>query len=142
MMRSFYTRTDHLKAKYKPMFDQLLSLENDKALLIHCTAGKDRTGVGAALILFALGIDEQTILKDYELTNEFRKESNELYIKMLTANGISEAAAKSMMAANPQYLKTAMESITNNFGSMDKFLETEMELTKEKQKELKRKFLS
>ncbi len=32
------------------MFDQLLLLEKDKALMFHCTAGKDRTGIGAALI--------------------------------------------------------------------------------------------
>ncbi len=56
MMLSFYTKTDHLKAKYKPMFDQLLALSNDKSLMFHCTAGKDRTGMGAALVLAALGV--------------------------------------------------------------------------------------
>ena len=141
MMRSFYTRTDHLKAKYKPMFDQLLALENDKALLFHCTAGKDRTGVGAALILFALGVDEQTILNDYELTNEFRKELNEQSVKMMAAQGLPEGAARSMMAADPAYLKTAVVSITAKFGSIDKFLENEIELTPNKRAQLRSKFL-
>ncbi|MFM9838979.1 MAG: tyrosine-protein phosphatase [Cyclobacteriaceae bacterium] len=141
MMRSFYTRTDHLKAKYKPMFDQLLVLETDKALMFHCTAGKDRTGVGAALILFALGVDENTILKDYELTNEYRKEGNEQYVKMLTTQGLPEGAARSMMAANPMYLKTTFESIATKFGSVDKFLENELDLTPSKKAQLRSKFL-
>jgi protein-tyrosine phosphatase len=141
MMCSFYTRTDHLKAKYKPMFDQLLMLETDKALLFHCTAGKDRTGIGAALILLALGVNEETILKDYELTNEYRKDGNEQYVKMLVAQGLPEGAARSMMVADPVYLKAAIESINTKFGSMDKFLENEMELTKLIREKLKRKLL-
>jgi protein-tyrosine phosphatase len=141
MLRSFYSRTDHLKAKYKPMFDQLLTLETDKALLFHCTAGKDRTGVGAALILYALGVEEATILKDYEATNEYRKESNERFITTIVAQGLPENAARSMMAANPEYLKTAFDSINKRYGSLDSFLESEMELTAREREKLKRKFL-
>jgi protein-tyrosine phosphatase len=141
VLRGFYSRTDHLKAKYKPMFDQLLTLETDKALLFHCTAGKDRTGVGAALILYALGVEEATILKDYEATNEYRKESNERFIKTIVAQGLPENAARSMMAANPEYLKTAFDSINKRYGSLDNFLESEMELTARERKALKRKFL-
>lgn len=141
MMGSFYRRTDHLKAKYKPMFDQLLTLENDKALLFHCTAGKDRTGVGAALVLYALGVGEDAIMQDYELTNEYRKELNEQTVKMMTSQGLPEASARSMMAANATYLKSALESIAATFGSVDKFLETEIGLTAPKRMELKRKFL-
>lgn len=55
MMTATYGRTEHLKAKYKPMFDQLLALKSGKSMMFHCTAGKDRTGMGAALILSALG---------------------------------------------------------------------------------------
>jgi protein-tyrosine phosphatase len=141
MLRGFYSRTDHLKAKYKPMFDQLLTLETDKALLFHCTAGKDRTGVGAALILYALGVGEATILEDYEATNEYRKESNEAFIKAMVAQGIPESAARSMMAANPAYLKTAIDSINKQYGSLDNFLESEMGLTARERGILRRKFL-
>jgi protein-tyrosine phosphatase len=140
-MTAFYTRTDHLAKKYKPMFDQLLALPNDQALMFHCTAGKDRTGVGAALILYVLGVDKKTIFQDYELTNEFRKESNEQYIKMLVAQGLPEPSARSMMAAKPEYLKAAFDAIAKNFGSVDTFLEKEIALDATKRKELKSKFL-
>jgi protein-tyrosine phosphatase len=123
------------------MFDQLLSLESDKALMFHCTAGKDRTGVGAALILYALDVNEETIMSDYELTNEFRKALNEQTVKMMTTQGLPEGSARSMMAANPEYLKSAFASIASKFGSVDKFLENEIGLTQDKKEELKRKFL-
>ncbi len=141
MILSVYTRTDHLGKKYKPMFDQLLALESDKALLFHCTAGKDRTGVGAALILYSLGVDESVIFKDYELTNEYRKESNEQFVKMLKAQGLPEAAGRSMMAAKPEYLKAAFDAIEKQYGSMDSFLDKEIGLTAEKRNVLNAKFL-
>ena len=107
LILSIYKRTDHLGKKYKPMFDQLLSLEPDQALMFHCTAGKDRTGVGAALILYALGVAEKDIYGDYEATNIYRKEANEKFVKMLAAQGLPESSGRNLMAARPEYLKTA-----------------------------------
>ncbi len=141
MLMAMYTRTDHLGKKYKPMFDQLLVLENDKSLMFHCTAGKDRTGVGAALILYALGVDESTIIQDYSLTNEFRKESNEQFVKMLASQGLSEQAARNLMAAKEEYIKAAFDSIKKQYGSIDNLLEREMGLDAQKRTELKSKFL-
>ena len=55
---------------YRKFFDLLLTNDKDKnALLFHCTAGKDRTGFGALLILSALGVPFTTIRYDYTLTN-------------------------------------------------------------------------
>ncbi|WP_234829392.1 tyrosine-protein phosphatase, partial [Enterobacter hormaechei] len=47
---------------------QLLSNPGGGAIVQHCAVGKDRTGVGSALVLFALGADEATVLEDYLLT--------------------------------------------------------------------------
>jgi protein-tyrosine phosphatase len=123
------------------VFDQLLVLETDKALMIHCTAGKDRTGVGAALILYALGVNEETIIKDYELTNQYRKELNEQTVKLMTAQGVPENSARSMMAAKAEYLNAAFDAIKKQFGSVDLFLEKEIGLDAGKRKLLQSKFL-
>lgn len=141
MMIAFYGRTDHLKAKYKPMFDQLLALNDDKALLFHCTAGKDRTGVGAALILSALGVDRSIILKDYAATNEYWKGNRDQVVQSMTKQGMDEKTVKSMLAANPVYLQSAFNAIDKQYGSMDKFLTQEMELTPEKLAQLRSKFV-
>ena len=59
------------KEPYQKMFELML---NEKTpLLFHCTQGKDRTGAAAILILLALGVDEETILDDYVLTNKYRR---------------------------------------------------------------------
>ena len=142
MMLAFYSRTDHLKAKYKPVFDQLLALNNDKALLFHCTAGKDRTGVGAALILSALGVDQATILKDYAATNEYWKGGSKEAVTRMVANGADEKTVKSMLAANPAYLQNTFAAIDRQYGSMDKFLAQEMELTPEKLATLRAKYVN
>ena len=52
-------------------FFRILLASESRPVLWHCTQGKDRTGVAALLLLTALGIDEDTIFRDYMLTNEF-----------------------------------------------------------------------
>jgi len=54
--------------RFAELFDQLLQAE--APVVFHCTAGKDRTGVAAALILLALGVPRDTVLYDYLLTNQ------------------------------------------------------------------------
>lgn len=55
---------------WKELFRCLI--EEEVPLLFHCTAGKDRTGTAAALILLALGADDETILDDYMRSNRYR----------------------------------------------------------------------
>lgn len=141
MMLSFYTKTDHLKAKYKPMFDQLLALPNDKSLMFHCTAGKDRTGMGAALVLSALGVDRNYIVADYAATNVFWKDAREKMLAAMAQRGMDSSALKPMLAADPKYLEYFLNTIDSYYGSMKKFLETEMELTPEKITQLKMHYL-
>ncbi len=54
-------------------FKELINIiENPKnlAVLQHCTSGKDRTGLGSALILLLLGVPEEKVIEDYMLSNE------------------------------------------------------------------------
>ncbi|KTT95243.1 protein tyrosine phosphatase, partial [Sphingomonas yabuuchiae] len=59
---------DQFNGQYRRMFAELLA--GDVPLAFHCTAGKDRTGVAAALLLTALGVPRATIIDDYLLSNE------------------------------------------------------------------------
>lgn len=139
---AFYQNTSPFMARYKPMFQQLLTLSPDSALLFHCSAGKDRTGIAAALILYALGVNEQTILEDYEATNHYRQRENERAIPMMVkAYGMSEAAAKDMMAAKAIYLNATFTAIRNKYGSVENFLKKEMDLDEIKMQVLRAKYL-
>ncbi|MEG3092898.1 tyrosine-protein phosphatase [Sphingomonas sp. PB1R3] len=59
---------DQFNGQYRRMFAELLA--GDAPLAFHCTAGKDRTGVAAALLLTALGVPRATIVEDYLLSNQ------------------------------------------------------------------------
>jgi protein-tyrosine phosphatase len=141
MMNAMYSRTDHLKAKYKPMFEQLLTLPNNKSLMFHCTAGKDRTGVGAAMILSALGVDKKYVIADYEATNFYWKDAREKMMQGMAKTGMSETSLKSMLAANPKYIETFLNTIVTKYGSMNNFLKQEMEMDDEKIAKLKELYL-
>lgn len=65
-----------LAPQYRAIFRRLLA--DDGAVLYHCSAGQDRTGIATALVLSALGVDRQTILKDYHLSTELRRPQYEM----------------------------------------------------------------
>jgi len=140
LMVSFYSKTSHLKAKYKPFFKDLLTMPDSSALLFHCTAGKDRTGIGAAMLLYALGVPDSTIMEDYLLTNEYRKAENEKMVKGMLMAGIKEQVARDLASVKKEYLDAANQAIIKQYGSMDKFLSAEIGLSSANIKTLRKKY--
>jgi protein-tyrosine phosphatase len=65
--KKLLTGTVNAKGQYREFFSTLLAA-NGNPVLFHCSAGKDRTGVAAMLLLSALGVDDQTIINDYLLS--------------------------------------------------------------------------
>ena len=143
IMLPFYSNIDAFPKRYKPMFEALLNNSNDSALVYHCTAGKDRTGIATALILYALGVDEQTIKNDYLATNYYRQSDNVRMRKMLMDNyHLKEAVVDDVLGVKEIYLKATFDAINKKYGSIDQFLKTEMGLNKSTLKKLKKKYLS
>nr|MCU0448969.1 tyrosine-protein phosphatase [Bernardetiaceae bacterium] len=142
LIRSGYTNTAHFKAKYRPMFDQLLALPSGKSLLFHCTAGKDRTGIGAALVLSALGVPVPYILADYQATDVFwQAEREKRMAQMASQAGMEMSHLRPMMAANPGYLAQTLATIHQEHGSVANYLKTEMGLTEAKLAKLRAMYL-
>jgi protein-tyrosine phosphatase len=115
---------DHAE-DYARMFEALLELD-DGAFLVHCSAGKDRTGFGCALILHALGVPEDTVLEDYLLTNDHI--DFEGYVLRLAArfepHGIPERdSVMALAGVRPEYLKAAYEAIESEFESVEHYIE-------------------
>ena len=143
IMLPFYSNIDAFPKRYKPMFEALLNNSNDSALVYHCTAGKDRTGIATALILYALGVDEQTIKNDYLATNYYRQSDNVRMRKMLMDNyHLKEAVVDDVLGVKEIYLIATFDAIQNKYGSVDKFLQSEMGLNKSNLKKLRQKFLN
>jgi protein-tyrosine phosphatase len=142
MMIVYYSNTTYLADRYKPFFDKLLALPDDQALLFHCTAGKDRTGIGAALLLYALGVPYETIMKDYTASNEYRKESNETMVEqMVQYKHINKQVAEDVVSVKPEYLNATFAAIRKQYGSIDNFLQGPLGLDENKLALLKSKFL-
>lgn len=141
VMVAFYSRTDHLAAKYKPFFQKLLQLPDTSALVFHCTAGKDRTGIGAAFLLFALGVPQQTIMDDYLASNIYRKDANVQMVKMMVQAHINEQVAKDVAAVKPEYLQATFDAINKQYGSMDNFLEKDLGIGKKEKALLRSKYV-
>jgi len=113
---------DHV-AEYTRLFSELLNVNN--GFLLHCTAGKDRTGFGAAMILFALGVSEEDIFDDYLLTNS----STDLIERMRPMfhdryeGRIDEASLKVTSGVRQEYLRAAIDELIALHGSIDGYLE-------------------
>lgn len=110
-------RRDRKKA-WSNIFDLLIN-NKEGGILFHCSAGKDRTGVVCAVILTMLGIDKETIYKDYLLTNE-----KPLYYKKLALQMDPESREIFLdyFQAKKEYLDAAFDEINKEYGTFDKFL--------------------
>lgn len=118
---------------YAAMFGQLA--RGKVPLAFNCSAGKDRTGLAAALILHALGVPRATILADYALSDDIVD-----YRAALAQDAMhSESAARMarmpwpvvepLMASDPAYLKAAFAAIEKEYGDVDTYLADRLRVT-------------
>ena len=142
LMIDFYSKTEFLAARYKPFFEKLLAVSDKQSLVFHCSAGKDRTGIGAALFLYALGVPYQTITDDYLASNYYRKDINQQSINaMVGFMHIDKDVATAMLSVKQTYLDATFNAIKQQYGSVDNFLATQLGLNAAKIKQLKAMYL-
>ena len=142
-MVAFYSDISVFKEKYLPFFRKLLMLPDTSAVVFHCSAGKDRTGIAAALLLYALDVPMETIMADYVATNLYRKEENEKIIDYLVNEyAVDRRMAAEIMDANPLYLESTFNVLKRKYGSVDMFLYRELGMDETAKLKLREKFLS
>lgn len=99
-------------------------LESGQTTLFHCTAGKDRTGMTAALLLSSLGVDRATIVNDFMLSNEYLATANQqtvAYINSQYGAGVGEQLIP-LLGVEEVYITTFFNNIETTYGSVDNFL--------------------
>lgn len=104
--------------EYRQLFE-LLAAQEHLPLLFHCSAGKDRTGIGAALFLSSLGVDRQVIMQDYLLSNECLKGKYDFILK-------SYPQYEPLTTVRPAYLQKAFEVIDTEYSGMENYLTNEL----------------
>jgi protein-tyrosine phosphatase len=128
---------------YSEMFECLLQT-NQQGVLIHCTAGKDRTGFGAALILYALGVDKETIMEDYLLTTRYFPIDYEMKLmaeKYAVPDHVDLNAMRPVFEVRREYLETAFDLIEKEYNSIDTYLDRCLNVNRDVREELMDKFL-
>ena len=137
--------TEEGKQAYKSFFDTLLTLEDGEAVLWHCSQGKDRAGMAAVLLLYALGADEETITADYLLTNDSYAEIIAQGNEKAAELGLNEDETKEyigfLAGVDKEFLDAAIESLNENYGSVQNYLKDGLELSDEDIETLRKKFL-
>lgn len=136
------------RRQYRRFFDILLN-HKEGAVLWHCTAGKDRVGVGTILLLSALSVPRELIIADYMKVNEFNKdEVDKLMDDLMCRQDIckelgrkEQEAVRLLFTVDRSYADAIFGTMEQEYGSTDVFLREEMGLTDEKRKYLKDKYL-
>ncbi len=110
-------------------FINLLQQEKDIPLVFHCTAGKDRTGFAAALILSALGVSRETIMQDFLMSNYYRAGHGNFRMNFVWLLGLKREVLEPLMEVRPEYLNAAFRTIDSLYGGTNAFLEAEYGIT-------------
>lgn len=143
-----------LKPQLKQVFRSLL--RDEGAVMYHCSAGQDRTGITTALIYSALGVDRETILKDYHLSTELRRPQFEMppldpadwpgnpivpyYVASMKKPG-GPKAEPLFTAKGNSHLAQFFEIIEKDHGGVEAYLEKELDVSADDIKRLRAIYL-
>lgn len=105
---------------------------DDVPLLVHCAAGKDRTGLAVAVLLLALEVPQDTVLEDYLLTNQagdferFIRDRQQAQLGLGHTEGqllsLPEEMRRVLFSADAAFLQSALERIEQDFGGLEAYL--------------------
>lgn len=127
--------------RYRPLFVKLLTLNDDEALLYHCTGGRDRTGMATALFLYTLGVPEATIEADFTASNVYLQPMmGQMTAPMAKASGLSAEEINRQMALRPELIRTFFAAIKTRYGSIEHFLQQEMGIGEKERTILRKKY--
>ena len=101
--------------------------EHDGAVVVHCAAGKDRTGVACALVHHVAGVPREAMIADYMLTNDEVRIARKMahtaeFVERITGQRPGDAAMRVAVSVYPAFLDAFFESVTDRCGSMDAYL--------------------
>ena len=120
-------------ARFAALFAHLLG--DGGPLVIHCTAGKDRTGFACALILHALGVPDEVITEDYLLTNRFYRRDP------ATSSDFPDEVNQLLGSVQPSFLAAAFDAISADYGDRENYLSDGLGLGARQRESLEARYL-
>lgn len=123
----------HHTHRFAELFGHLLECEHP--LVFHCTAGKDRTGFAAALVLASLDVSEQDVMRDYLLTNERLKPLEP------SRYGLAREVQTVLWRVQPEFLQAALAVVESDYGGMEAYLREGLRLGEPERERLRELYL-
>lgn len=120
--RSFVT--DHAET-WSALFKRLAQ-PGSLPTVVHCTAGKDRTGFAAALVLLALGVPQETVFEDYLLTNRYQEDYRNFVLRWVPLASLFRTDPEDLLPlleARRVYLQSSIDAMVELHGSVEGYLE-------------------
>ena len=137
-------RSEFSQLQYAAFLRLIVEAPEDGGILWHCAQGKDRTGWGAAYILFALGVDKETIIADFDDSNTAYKPLVQKLNNEILARGGGEkemAVIQAFMGVSTENFISTLELIDREYGSMHDYLTGPLCLTSDDITILRHRFL-
>jgi protein-tyrosine phosphatase len=120
-------------------------LRAEGGVLWHCSQGKDRAGWASAFLLAALGASRETIVEDFDLSNQsYTRQVEALTAKVQEKEGGKEAVAfvRAMVGVSRENFVTTLDLIDQKYGSLSAYIENQLGFSKKEQQQLKEKYLT
>ena len=137
MIGSYATMPEWLADPLRGIFGAIVA--DEIPVLFHCAAGKDRTGFCAAIVLALLDLDEDTILREYAFTDEavdlaaftrtHRAAGLGLTDDQHPIDQMDEGVRRALIRADPAYLKSALDAVAAQYGSVEGYVRTALGLS-------------
>ena len=137
-------RSEYSQLQYAAFLRLIIEAPEDGGVLWHCFQGKDRTGWGAAYILFALGVDREAVIEDFDLSNTAYRDLVARLNADIEARGGGDAEKEVVQAfmgvSTANFIRT-LDLIDREFGGMMEYLHEALFLTHEDIQILRHRFL-
>jgi len=134
IMRESYRNYVRLNThSFRELFEHLLA--EDAPLVMHCTAGKDRTGFACALLLHALGVPERAIAEDYLLTNRFYRRDPS------SGTDFPDEVRQAIGSVETSFLAAGFDTIEREYGDLESYFRNGLGLGGRERDELRARYL-
>jgi protein-tyrosine phosphatase len=121
LIQIYQTALEHSQIEFRTVLRQVA--ESDGVTLFHCTAGKDRTGLIAALVLGTLEVSDEQIIEDYALTSSYIQPLLETLREDALAKGHDLAWYNQLLTSEPNTMQVTLEHLQTQYGGAQGYLE-------------------
>lgn len=140
MLTGYRTMPRELAPQYRELFARLMA-PGKGAVVVNCTAGKDRTGIATALVLTALGVPYATVREDFLLSNNAPGMNSLQAALSPQYAALPPELVRRMIGVEGEWLDAAFAQLTQDYGSVDGYLEKELGVGPREKAALRRRLL-